>query len=89
MFNSRFERTGDLDGLQQAILRGEEAVVVSPLDHPDRVGRLIKTADRMRQLLNFQRFLLPPTANELMTAASMHPVVLINVSFIRCDAFLI
>jgi CHAT domain-containing protein len=49
-----------------------------------------KTIDRIRQLPNFERFLLPPTADELMTAAGpLHPLVLINISPIRCDAFLI
>jgi len=51
---------------------------------------LDKTIATIRQLPNFERFLLPPTASELMRAAApMHPVVLINVSTIRCDAFLI
>ncbi|KAF8248569.1 hypothetical protein K440DRAFT_468026, partial [Wilcoxina mikolae CBS 423.85] len=49
-----------------------------------------KTIDRIRQLPNFERFLLPPTADELMMAVGpLHPVVLINISPIRCDAFLI
>lgn len=49
-----------------------------------------KTIDRIRQLSNFERFLLPPTADELMMAAGPHhPVFLINVSPILCDAFLI
>ena len=48
------------------------------------------TIDKVRELPNFQSFLLPPTTNELMMAATpMHPVVLINVSSFRCDAILI
>jgi len=51
---------------------------------------LDKTIDRIRQLPNFQRFLLPPTASELMAATSpMQSIVLINFDFLRCDAFLI
>ncbi|KAF8534365.1 CHAT domain-containing protein [Trichophaea hybrida] len=51
---------------------------------------LDKIIDKIRQLPNFDQFLLPPTANQLMgAAAAMHPVVLINVSPFRCDAFLI
>ncbi|KAF8241351.1 hypothetical protein K440DRAFT_643981 [Wilcoxina mikolae CBS 423.85] len=47
------------------------------------------TVDRIHQLPNLEKFLLPPTANELMVAAGpFHPVVLINISPIRCDVFL-
>jgi len=48
------------------------------------------TIDQIRQLPNFHRFLLPPTADELMTAAApQHPIVVINGCGIRSDAFLI
>ncbi|KAF8542386.1 CHAT domain-containing protein [Trichophaea hybrida] len=51
---------------------------------------LDKMIDRIRGLPNFQNFLLPPTAHDLMMAAApMRPVVLINVSSFRCDAILI
>lgn len=36
----RYERTGALDGLQQAIFRAEEALYAISRDHPDRAGRL-------------------------------------------------
>jgi len=53
-------------------------------------GGLDKIINKIRRMSNFERFLLPPTANELMMAAApMNPVVLINFSSIRCDAFLI
>jgi len=52
---------------------------------------LDKTISRIRQLPNFQRFLLPPTASELMMAATpQQPVAVINCSdSTYCDAFLI
>ncbi|KAI7767199.1 hypothetical protein LZL87_009601 [Fusarium oxysporum] len=37
----------------------------------------------------FETFLLPPTEAELMAAATPDPIVVINVSFYRCDAFII
>ncbi|KAK4068324.1 hypothetical protein Purlil1_13827 [Purpureocillium lilacinum] len=43
----------------------------------------------IRALPGFQNFLLPATADELMAAASLGPVVVINLSPYRCDAFLI
>ena len=37
----------------------------------------------------FHNFLLPPTLSELMAAADQGPIIIINVSSYRCDAFLI
>jgi tetratricopeptide (TPR) repeat protein len=37
----------------------------------------------------FKNFLLPPTADELMTAANPGPIVVVNISSYRCDAFII
>jgi hypothetical protein len=37
----------------------------------------------------FTNFLCPPTEDELRTAANSGPVVIINVSRYRCDAFLV
>ncbi|EUC39771.1 hypothetical protein COCMIDRAFT_110631 [Bipolaris oryzae ATCC 44560] len=37
----------------------------------------------------FQNFLLPPTEDELKRAASAGPIVVVNVSPHRCDAFLV
>ncbi|RYP49514.1 hypothetical protein DL768_004780 [Monosporascus sp. mg162] len=50
---------------------------------------LDKIIDQIRNLPNFENFLRPPKANELKAAASLGPVVLINVSKYRCDAFLV
>lgn len=43
----------------------------------------------VRSQPGFQRFLLPPTTDELMAAAQEGPIVVVNVSPYRCDAFLI
>ncbi|KAK4169546.1 CHAT domain-containing protein [Cladorrhinum sp. PSN259] len=44
---------------------------------------------RIRSKRNFQNFLLPPTREELMAAATPNPIAILNVSPYRCDAFLI
>ncbi|KAF2804435.1 uncharacterized protein BDZ99DRAFT_511648 [Mytilinidion resinicola] len=44
---------------------------------------------KIRDQPTFQNFLLPPTRDELMAAADQGPIVIINVSSYRCDAFLI
>ncbi|KAF5540765.1 30S ribosomal S17P protein [Fusarium mexicanum] len=43
----------------------------------------------IRGKLGFETFLLPPTEAELMEAATPDPIIVINVSFYRCDAFII
>ncbi|KAK6501943.1 hypothetical protein TWF481_009761 [Arthrobotrys musiformis] len=50
---------------------------------------LNKTIDQIRLLPNFDTFLRPPSASDLMAAASHGPIVIINISQYRCDAFLI
>ncbi|KAI1204903.1 CHAT domain-containing protein [Annulohypoxylon truncatum] len=37
----------------------------------------------------FHNFLLPPTRDELMAAADPDPIIVVNISSYRCDAFLI
>ena len=44
---------------------------------------------RIRAQPGFQDFLLPSTADELMAAADPDPIIIVNVSSYRCDAFLI
>jgi tetratricopeptide (TPR) repeat protein len=44
---------------------------------------------RIRAQSGFNNFLLPPTAVELMTAADPDPIIIVNLSSYRCDAFLI
>ncbi|EGX43949.1 hypothetical protein AOL_s00210g265 [Orbilia oligospora ATCC 24927] len=48
-----------------------------------------KTIDQIRLLPNFENFLRPPAPDDLMTAASLGPVVIINISRYRCDALLV
>ncbi|WQF86824.1 hypothetical protein CDEST_11838 [Colletotrichum destructivum] len=45
--------------------------------------------DKIRAKPDFQNFLLPPTPQELISAASSGPIIVVNTSYIRCDAFLI
>ena len=44
---------------------------------------------RIRAQSGFDNFLLPPTVVELMTAADPDPIIVVNLSSYRCDAFLI
>lgn len=43
----------------------------------------------IRELPNFEGFLLPPTADQTKAAATNGPIAVINVSEYRCDAFLV
>ena len=51
--------------------------------------RLNKLITEIRGQPSFQNFLLPPTHEELIAAAGHGPIIIINVSSYRCDAFLI
>ncbi|KAI8649679.1 TPR domain-containing protein [Fusarium keratoplasticum] len=44
---------------------------------------------RIRAKPAFRNFLLPPTADELMAAADPDPIVVVNLTAYRCDAFLV
>ncbi|KAF5249483.1 hypothetical protein FANTH_5176 [Fusarium anthophilum] len=48
-----------------------------------------KLLGEVRGKFGFETFLLPPTEAELMEAAAPDPIIVINVSFYRCDAFII
>ena len=53
-------------------------------------GRKIeKLIENIRKLPGFDRFLLPPSENELKANAAKGPIVVINVSAYRCDALLV
>ncbi|QKD49392.2 CHAT domain-containing protein [Fusarium oxysporum Fo47] len=43
----------------------------------------------VRGKFGFETFLLPPTEAELMIAATPDPIIVINVAFYRCDAFIV
>lgn len=51
--------------------------------------RFDETVSAIRAQPGFERFLLPPTADEMMAAAKLGPIVVINLSSYRCDAFLV
>ncbi|KAI2621937.1 CHAT domain-containing protein [Hypomontagnella submonticulosa] len=51
-----------------------------------RFSKLIET---IRKKSGFSNFLLPPTKDELMAAANPDPIVVVNVSPYRCDAFIV
>lgn len=51
--------------------------------------RLNKLIAQIRALPGLEKFLMPPTANEMMAAAVSGPIVVLNTSEHRCDAFLI
>ena len=53
-------------------------------------GRKIEgLIQEIRKMPNFDRFLLPPSMEELKANADLGPIVVINVSAYRCDAFII
>ncbi|KAK1478706.1 hypothetical protein CTAM01_14988 [Colletotrichum tamarilloi] len=44
---------------------------------------------KIRSEKGFERFLMPPTVEQLMEAADSDPAVVVNVSSFRCDAFIV
>ncbi|KAL6405088.1 TPR Domain containing protein [Ilyonectria robusta] len=55
----------------------------------DAGQKLETTIQAIRELPGFDRFLLPPSEDELTAIASEGPIVLVNVSYYRCDALII
>ncbi|KJZ69755.1 hypothetical protein HIM_10866 [Hirsutella minnesotensis 3608] len=51
--------------------------------------RLSELVTKIRAQPGFADFLLPPAADELMAAANPDPIVVVNLSSYRCDAFLV
>ncbi|EPS45562.1 hypothetical protein H072_457 [Dactylellina haptotyla CBS 200.50] len=51
--------------------------------------RFEKLLKEIRKETEFGSFLLPPAVENLTAAANPHPIVVINVSHYRCDAFLV
>ena len=45
--------------------------------------------EEIRKQPTFERFLLPPSQEEMVGVASKGPIVIINVSSYRCDAFIV
>ncbi|KAF4774504.1 hypothetical protein HER10_EVM0000356 [Colletotrichum scovillei] len=50
---------------------------------------LEKLLTKIRSEKGFERFLMPPTVEQLMEAAETDPAVVLNVSSFRCDAFIV
>ncbi|KAI0887517.1 CHAT domain-containing protein [Annulohypoxylon maeteangense] len=63
-----------------------ESHVKSRREADQRFGELIKT---IRAKPEFHNFLLPPTRDELIAAADPDPIIIVNLSSYRCDAFII
>ncbi|MGW0700160.1 CHAT domain-containing protein [Streptomyces sp. NPDC002867] len=53
------------------------------------VLRWRRLVDRVRSLPGFERFLAPPRFAQLAAAAAGGPVVVVNISAIRCDAIVV
>jgi len=77
MLGWRFEQTGSIDDLNRAIDVAGQA---------SWFGELIT---KIRAQPGFNNYLLPPTADELMAAANPGPMIAVNLSSHRRDAFLI
>lgn len=76
----------------------EESDVPAEFSTPDRPGRhrraqaaqeLDQILDEIRQLPGFDWFLLPPAADDLMTAADEGPIVIFNSTQTRSDAIIV
>jgi tetratricopeptide (TPR) repeat protein len=64
--------------------------LVSRVNRRREVGQKFEeVVAKIRAQPGFKNFLLPPTADELMAAADPGPIVVVNISSYRCDAFLI
>ncbi|KAF5976236.1 TPR domain-containing protein [Fusarium bulbicola] len=51
--------------------------------------RFTELITEIRAQPGFGSFFLPPTADEMMAAASLGPIIVVNLSSYRCDAFLV
>jgi CHAT domain-containing protein len=66
------------------------AVFANPADRRYNAGqKLEQMIQDIRRLPGFERFLLAPTEDEVKVAAASGPIVVINVSNYRCDAFIV
>lgn len=64
--------------------------VTPQVDQRHNAGqKLEQMIKEIQKLPGFERFLLPPTEDELKAAASSGPIIIINVSEYRCDALII
>lgn len=100
LWRSTLHLRGDLALLaaREPSLAAELESVRSALDGDERADpetrmrlarRWTRLCDRVRSLPGFERFLVPPEFGELAPAAAEGPVVLVNISALRCDAILV
>ncbi|MFJ3100608.1 CHAT domain-containing protein [Streptomyces sp. NPDC086835] len=100
LWRSTLHLRGDLAPLaaREPSLAAESKEIRSALDGDGRVDpetrmrlarRWTQLRDRVRSLPGFERFLAPPAFGELAPAAAEGPVVLVNISAVRCDAILV
>lgn len=57
--------------------------------HIDLVGSLAKCINEIRQLPGYDQFLLPQSSEQLMKLAAGGPLVIVNVTDFRSDAFIV
>ena len=58
-------------------------------EHREAVSSLEDCLHRIRQKPGYERFLLEPTVHELKQCANEGPIVIVNVTDIRCDAIIV
>ncbi|KAJ2998341.1 hypothetical protein NUW58_g356 [Xylaria curta] len=88
----KFEKLRDILDAPSSNTFATPAPVASTVDTNGRHNasfELNAIIDQIRNLSGFENFLRPPHVDELMAAASLGPVVVINISKYRCDAFLV
>ncbi|QIP86805.1 CHAT domain-containing protein [Streptomyces sp. Tu 2975] len=100
LWRSTLHLRDDLASLaaREPSLAAEFEEIRSALDGAGRVDpetrmrlarRWTRLRDRVRSLPGFERFLAPPAFGELAPAAAEGPVVIVNISAVRCDALLV
>ncbi|KAF7544109.1 hypothetical protein G7Z17_g10209 [Cylindrodendrum hubeiense] len=57
--------------------------------HRKAIAKLQRLLEAIRSKPGFERFLLPASETEVLKAAAQGPIVIVNVSAIRCDALII
>lgn len=94
----RFEVLGERLNSESNVGEYWGAPIEAKGSHPDssqanRQIRLHKEFDELVQIIRnqvgFSEFLLPLSADEMMAAAYAGPIVIINISHIRCDAIIV
>ncbi|KAJ7511618.1 CHAT domain-containing protein [Mycena galericulata] len=92
----RFERFKSVDDLNESVRMLKEATALCPDMHPDKsnflniLGRvLMHRFDQLDKFDDLREFLLSKPMSKLSLAATRGPVVLLNISALRCDALVL